>query len=441
MSPTFRRTGVLLVSCVLAIGLWNPSTASANHADDGGGLDLPDLGSMDPDLLDDLDDAVSGDSPVEDADEDSDPEVVYPEDDSDLEVVYPDEDSSPEVFEQEDRGLDLPDLDSIDPDDAEELGDALSGGSPLDDVDPDDFDDLNLGAIFGRFTTWGSGVNVRSGPSTDTEVVDVLTGPTEVEVSCQVQGELVSAEGYTNDWWAHVPDLGGYVSNIYVDVPEAVLPGVPDCMEAEQDVNPSPEPHESDESDESDDSTTKDPRCSTTELSYDPLDDRHWAELALGSNPYTGGLLTTIWAANKAGYTVTFGGGLASSLGIGTGSGSVGVYFGPDGEYGHFRSHSIGMTTSKGGSISAGFEEAIFFGGPELLSGRAFIGELSGNLGFYEGGVKAILPTDLDSINGLAVSVGAGINPGTPASLNLSGAIEWTKRHEAAAIARSMCDV
>jgi len=79
-----------------------------------------------------------------------------------------------------------------------------------------------------RFRTWGSGVNVRAQANTSSAVVNTLGGPTDIDVDFQVHGETVTAEGHTNDAWAHVPALGGFISNIYVDVPEAWLPGVPE---------------------------------------------------------------------------------------------------------------------------------------------------------------------------------------------------------------------
>lgn len=81
----------------------------------------------------------------------------------------------------------------------------------------------------GTFSTWGSDLNVRSQPTTESGIVTTLTGPTSIEVACQTEGELVSESGYSNDWWSYVPDLGGYVSNIYIDTPESVLPGIEDC--------------------------------------------------------------------------------------------------------------------------------------------------------------------------------------------------------------------
>lgn len=80
-----------------------------------------------------------------------------------------------------------------------------------------------------NFTTWGSGVNVRSAPKLSASVVTSLAGPTRVFVECQVQGDTVTAGGYTNSWWSKLRDQKGYVTNIYIDDPNARLPGVPDC--------------------------------------------------------------------------------------------------------------------------------------------------------------------------------------------------------------------
>ncbi|NIK58059.1 N-acetylmuramoyl-L-alanine amidase [Kribbella shirazensis] len=80
-----------------------------------------------------------------------------------------------------------------------------------------------------NFTTWGSGVNVRSAPKLSASVVTTLPGPTRVFVECQVQGDTVTAGGYTNNWWAKLRDQKGYMTNIYIDDPNPKLPGVPEC--------------------------------------------------------------------------------------------------------------------------------------------------------------------------------------------------------------------
>jgi hypothetical protein len=80
-----------------------------------------------------------------------------------------------------------------------------------------------------NFMTWGSGVRVRADARLAAAVVTTLPGPTAVYVDCQKQGDTVHAEGYTNNWWAHLRDQRGFISNIYIDHPAAQLPGVPIC--------------------------------------------------------------------------------------------------------------------------------------------------------------------------------------------------------------------
>lgn len=79
-----------------------------------------------------------------------------------------------------------------------------------------------------HFMTWGNDRPVHQSPSTSSPVVTRLAGPTRVLVDCQINGEEVSAEGYTNRWWAHLPDHGGYITNIYIADPAAYLPGIPE---------------------------------------------------------------------------------------------------------------------------------------------------------------------------------------------------------------------
>ncbi|MFJ4686630.1 peptidoglycan DD-metalloendopeptidase family protein [Streptomyces sp. NPDC088789] len=80
-----------------------------------------------------------------------------------------------------------------------------------------------------NFTTWGTSVRVRSDARLNASVVRTLSGPTAVQVECQKRGDLVNAEGHSNDAWAYIPALGGYISNIYIDHPDAWLPGVRTC--------------------------------------------------------------------------------------------------------------------------------------------------------------------------------------------------------------------
>ncbi|MEU3555371.1 hypothetical protein [Streptomyces fragilis] len=77
--------------------------------------------------------------------------------------------------------------------------------------------------------TWGSGVNVRAGATTESRALTALPAGVEVLVSCQTRGQQVSVPPYTNDWWAYLPQYGGYITNIYLNVPENQVPGLRLC--------------------------------------------------------------------------------------------------------------------------------------------------------------------------------------------------------------------
>ncbi|MET8825599.1 hypothetical protein ABZX40_31605 [Streptomyces sp. NPDC004610] len=77
--------------------------------------------------------------------------------------------------------------------------------------------------------TWGSGVRVRSGATTGSGALTTLPAGAEVLVGCQRRGQQVSVPPYTNDWWAYLPQYGGYMTNVYLSVPENQVPGVPVC--------------------------------------------------------------------------------------------------------------------------------------------------------------------------------------------------------------------
>ncbi|MEU9572612.1 hypothetical protein AB0D62_22640 [Streptomyces massasporeus] len=79
------------------------------------------------------------------------------------------------------------------------------------------------------FGTWGEFVNVRRGPATGGDRMTQLPAGVEVLVGCQVRGEVVSVPPYTNEWWAYLPQYGGYISNIYISSPDNRLPNVPEC--------------------------------------------------------------------------------------------------------------------------------------------------------------------------------------------------------------------
>lgn len=80
-----------------------------------------------------------------------------------------------------------------------------------------------------QFPTWGTDVRVRQQSNTSSAVLTTLPGPTQVRVECQERGQEITYEGHTNDAWSYLPDYGGFISNIFVDVPDAWLPGVPEC--------------------------------------------------------------------------------------------------------------------------------------------------------------------------------------------------------------------
>ena len=79
------------------------------------------------------------------------------------------------------------------------------------------------------FPTWGTDVSIRQQATTASTRVATLSGPTTVRVKCQVHGRLVDYQGYGNDAWSSLPDLGGCISDIFIDIDDAWLPGVFTC--------------------------------------------------------------------------------------------------------------------------------------------------------------------------------------------------------------------
>ncbi|PHQ53130.1 SH3 domain-containing protein [Streptomyces cinnamoneus] len=61
----------------------------------------------------------------------------------------------------------------------------------------------------------GYQVNVRRGPSTDSELIKVLPQGTSVQIRCQTRGETVSGPCGTTDVWDSIAP-GQYVSDAYV---------------------------------------------------------------------------------------------------------------------------------------------------------------------------------------------------------------------------------
>jgi hypothetical protein len=70
---------------------------------------------------------------------------------------------------------------------------------------------------------------VRAEPTTASAQVGTVPASQEVRVTCQVQGEEVVSGNTRNEWWTYLPDLGGYMSNIYFEYPDNRLPRVPVC--------------------------------------------------------------------------------------------------------------------------------------------------------------------------------------------------------------------
>ena len=79
------------------------------------------------------------------------------------------------------------------------------------------------------YGTWSENVNVRRDPSTGNPPITQLPAGVEVLVGCQKKGQVVSVPPYNNEWWAYLPQYGGYISNIYISSPENRLPDVQDC--------------------------------------------------------------------------------------------------------------------------------------------------------------------------------------------------------------------
>ncbi|GHH31432.1 hypothetical protein [Streptomyces lanatus] len=79
------------------------------------------------------------------------------------------------------------------------------------------------------YGTWSDHVNVRPDPSTSNPAITQLPAGVEVLIGCQKRGQKVSVPPYTNDWWAYLPQYGGWISNIYVSSPDNKIPDVKEC--------------------------------------------------------------------------------------------------------------------------------------------------------------------------------------------------------------------
>lgn len=99
----------------------------------------------------------------------------------------------------------------------------------------------NCGGGWSCVTIWATNVNVRSEgpgncftfPSTSCPVIDHLAGGGEtVAAFCQQQGQTITADGITNNWWMDLfGDNGqeGWTSNIFI-VGGQTIAGVPICV-------------------------------------------------------------------------------------------------------------------------------------------------------------------------------------------------------------------
>jgi hypothetical protein len=79
------------------------------------------------------------------------------------------------------------------------------------------------------FGTWSTNVAVQAETTTTSARVGTVPTGVEVLVRCQVRGEEVVYGDIRNDWWAYLPEFGGYMSNVFFNYPDNQLPDVPDC--------------------------------------------------------------------------------------------------------------------------------------------------------------------------------------------------------------------
>ena len=83
------------------------------------------------------------------------------------------------------------------------------------------------------FQTHGSGVNVRADAYLSSRRRQRAARP-DVDRRRLPEGRRPGQQLRRDQpWWAHVPALGGYVTVVYVAIPEDKLPGVPECDDPE----------------------------------------------------------------------------------------------------------------------------------------------------------------------------------------------------------------
>jgi hypothetical protein len=81
------------------------------------------------------------------------------------------------------------------------------------------------------FGTWSTDVGVYTTTSLSSTRVNTVPNSQETRVTCQTQGEEVVRGSLHNDWWTYLPELGGYMSNIFFEWSDNQLPAdiVPLC--------------------------------------------------------------------------------------------------------------------------------------------------------------------------------------------------------------------
>lgn len=88
---------------------------------------------------------------------------------------------------------------------------------------------ISASAVGGYKVAWtGSGLNVRSSPTTAAGAIARLGDGTALDLRCYVRGQLVNGR---NDVWYQLnsPASNGFVTAAYVTTPSDPLPGLPGC--------------------------------------------------------------------------------------------------------------------------------------------------------------------------------------------------------------------
>jgi hypothetical protein len=85
-----------------------------------------------------------------------------------------------------------------------------------------------------KVEVWATNVNVRTCPSTECNPPITQIDAGKYDAECQMQGEQVTASGYTNSYWTKLLKIGsgivegGWITNIYIKG-DSIIDGVPMC--------------------------------------------------------------------------------------------------------------------------------------------------------------------------------------------------------------------